>query len=303
MRASSVHSDHLVTIGNVSISRVREFSHLRPADLFFPGHAEDIGAVLESDRAWLAPYVSPGAQLTLNFQAFVIRTGTRTILVDPCLGNRKVRKAIPSPAATPFLNDLDLAVGGLETIDTVLFTHLHADHIGWNTQLLGDRWTPTFPGARHLVVGEEWEYWKSESLRAPDTDFARAIEDSMVPLFADGLVDLVDGSHIVSEEVQLMPTPGHSPGHVALEVSSGSESGLITGDLIHHPIQVVRPGWLNQFDADPNQAAGVREEVIERMVSTGSIMVGTHFGGPAAGVVVEDGSGRSFRPIAVGADQ
>jgi glyoxylase-like metal-dependent hydrolase (beta-lactamase superfamily II) len=185
----------------------------------------------------------------------------------------------------PFLEDLDKAGYPAAQIDTVICTHLHIDHVGWNTRLVDGRWVPTFPHARYLLARREWEHWSADTDRWNQTILA----DSVRPIFDAGLVDLVEADHAVDAAVRLEPTPGHTPGHVSVHVRSRGEEAVITGDLVHHPAQFARPHWGASVDWDRAMADRTRRAFMERYADTPVLVIGTHFAGPTAGRLVRDG--------------
>jgi glyoxylase-like metal-dependent hydrolase (beta-lactamase superfamily II) len=221
----------------------------------------------------------------------VIESGDRRILVDTCVGNDKLRPTIPgwNRRQGPFLADLAAAGFPPESIDTVLCTHLHVDHVGWNTRLEKDRWVPTFPNARYLFAEQELVYWRDQQ----DQTFGDVFGDSVRPILDAGLADLVKPDHAVAPELRLEPTPGHTPGHVSVRLRSRGEQAVVTGDLMHHPVQCAHPEWPSSADYDPAQARRTREEFLRGSERSGVKVFGTHFASPTAGRVVRDGA--SFR--------
>jgi glyoxylase-like metal-dependent hydrolase (beta-lactamase superfamily II) len=187
---------------------------------------------------------------------------------------------------TTFLDDLRAAGVDPGSVDLVLCTHLHVDHVGWNTRLAGGRWVPTFPRARHLFTRREWEHWSAE--RDPDT--RRIMDDSVAPVLDAGLAQLVDVDHRISDELWLEPTPGHTPGHVSVRLRSGDAEAVITGDLMHHPVQMAEPDWGSHFDSDLEEARKTRRAFCERYADTPVMILGTHFNHPTAGRVTRHGS-------------
>jgi glyoxylase-like metal-dependent hydrolase (beta-lactamase superfamily II) len=235
---------------------------------------------------WLRPrFVNAEGKLVMSIHALVVESQGRRIVVDTCLGNDKQR---PLPdwnlRKGPFLRDLADAGFPRESIDTVVCTHLHVDHVGWNTMLEGGRWVPTFPRARYLIGAKEWEYWKD---RPEDTAI---MDDSVRPVIDAGLADLIEPDHRLSSEVWLEPTPGHTPGHVSVRISSRGEDAVITGDMMHHPCQIARPEWASPFDFDQPQARATRRAFLERYADRPVLVIGTHFATPTAGRIVRDGS-------------
>ncbi len=162
---------------------------------------------------------------------------------------------------------------------------MHVDHVGWNTRLVDGRWAPTFGNARYLYAEREWEHWRQES----QEEYGPVIEDSVQPIFDAGLADLVAEDSVVNDEVRLEPTPGHTPGHVSVHITSRGEEAVITGDMIHHPCQIAHPDWSTTADADQDAAATTRQAFIERYADRPVLIIGTHFAGPTAGHLRKDG--------------
>ncbi len=236
---------------------------------------------------WLVPhFATANGELVMSVHALVVESRGRRIVVDTCVGNDKER---PVPdwnlRQGPFLEDLAEAGFPRETIDTVLCTHLHVDHVGWNTMKVGDRWLPTFPNARYLLGETQWAYWDKE----PEDMFGSVMGDSVRPVLEAGLADLVQTDHEITDEVRLESTPGHTPGHVSVHITSRGEEAVITGDLMHHPCQMARPEWASSFDYDAEQARATRVAFLQRYADTPVLIIGTHFAGPTAGHIVRDG--------------
>jgi glyoxylase-like metal-dependent hydrolase (beta-lactamase superfamily II) len=243
---------------------------------------------VERHREWLAPhFLDDKGRFLQSIHTFVVELGGAVALVDTCVGNDKDRggQAPFHMMRTSFLSDLAAAGFPPESIDLVLCTHLHVDHVGWNTRLDNGRWVPTFPRARHLFARREWEHWSAER----DADTRRIMEDSVTPVLDAGLADLVDTDHRVSDEMWLEPTPGHTPGHVSVRLRSASADAVITGDLMHHPIQIAEPDWSSHFDTDPEQARKTRRAFCERYADRPVTVLGTHFHTPTAGHIVRHG--------------
>jgi glyoxylase-like metal-dependent hydrolase (beta-lactamase superfamily II) len=226
----------------------------------------------------------------MSVHALGVETPNRRIIVDTCLGNDKENRRIPSwnNLQTSFLSDLATAGYARETIDTVICTHLHVDHVGWNTMLNGGNWVPTFPNARYLMGRVEFDHWTSQHDRE---DMEAILADSVTPVLEAGLVDLVETDHRICDEISLLPTLGHTPGHVSLRIASQGEEALITGDFMHHPCQIARPEWSSTVDSDPTEAQQTRERMLTGLSDTPILVIGTHFAGRTAGHVVRDGNG------------
>jgi len=220
--------------------------------------------------------------------ALLVESQGQRIVVDTCVGNDKnlpAMKAWHKKQGGSFLADLAAAGFPPDAIDTVLCTHLHVDHVGWNTRLEEGRWVPTFPNARHLWNEAEYDYWST----LDDREFGDVIGESVIPVYEAGLVDLVSEDHAVTDEVSLEPTPGHTPGHVSVHIRSRGEQAVITGDLIHHPAQIARPGWRSRADWDGAMGEATRRSFLERYADEPVLIIGTHFAAPTAGHLVRDG--------------
>ena len=266
-------------VGNVRITRVVELEAIGGSRFILP----DASPEACRDMKWMQPhFANEAGKLLMSVHALVIDTGKRRVIVDTCIGNDKQRD-IPtwSNLQTSFLSDLAAAGYPRETIDTVLCTHLHIDHVGWNTMLIDGKWVPTFRNARYLIGRKEWQYWRS----ADEGESARIMADSVRPIFDAGLADEVEDTHGVCEQITLEPTPGHTPGHVSIRIRSGGQQALITGDFLHHPCQMERLEWCSPADYDKTQAMATRESVLARCADDNTLFIGTHFAAPTAGRV------------------
>ncbi|WTW93205.1 MBL fold metallo-hydrolase [Streptomycetaceae bacterium NBC_01309] len=257
------------------------------------------GALRSSDTGlldrhpWLAPhFAQPDGKFTMAIQTILVDTGTHRILVDTCIGNDRVTLPQLPPLQTAWLANLKGLGYPPETIDAVVCTHLHFDHVGWNTHLVDGAWVPTFPNARYVIPRAEWEFWSN----APDSDsVGRAdLDNTLRPVFEAGLVDLVGPDHEVVDGVRLEAAPGHTPGQVAVVVESAGESAVVTGDLVHHPVQFVAPEVPSAADEDVEGATATRRAFVERYADTGTLVVGTHFPSPTAGWLTRTDGGVRF---------
>ena len=263
-------------VGDVKISRVVEMEVTGGTRFILPDATRDAC----KPYRWLHPhFMDENGNLVMSIHALVVETRERRIVVDTCVGNDKQRD-IPawSHLQTSFLADMKAAGYPREEIDTVLCTHLHVDHVGWNTMLVDGKWVPTFVNARYLVGEREWRYW--DGLGSSDV-----LADSVRPVLDAGLLDFVSTSHRLCDEVSLEPTPGHTPGHVSVRISSNGRDALITGDCIHHPCQLTRTDWCSSADYDRAQARATREMLLERHAQSETLLIGTHFATPTAGYV------------------
>jgi glyoxylase-like metal-dependent hydrolase (beta-lactamase superfamily II) len=243
-------------------------------------------------HAWLRPhFLTEDGRVLAAVHCFVIQSEGMKIVVDTCVGNDKPREVKNwHMRQGRFLEDLAEAGFDRERIDAVLCTHLHVDHVGWNTMWRDGKWLPTFPNARYLLGSREWEHWQNEP-EGPD----RAVRnDSVRPILDAGLADFVAMDHRITSEVSLEPTPGHTPGHVSVRIRSQGEEAVITGDLMHHPVQCAQPGWASRFDVDPEAARHTRRAFLERQAGRPVLVLGTHFATPTAGRIVRDGDAFRF---------
>jgi glyoxylase-like metal-dependent hydrolase (beta-lactamase superfamily II) len=277
-------------IGEVKVTRIVEIEAIGGTRFILPQASPE--AILPI--GWLQPhFADERGKLKMSIHALVVETPSTRIVVDTCIGNDKDRN-IPawSHLQTSFLNDLEAAGFARDSIDVVLCTHLHVDHVGWNTMLVDGQWIPTFPNARYLMGKAEFDYWREGGTEGMGTDH-RVFLDSVQPVFDAGLVDLVDVDHQVCPEVRLTPTLGHTPGHVSVRISSKGEEALITGDFIHHPCQLAHTDWASAADYDPQASTITRNRVFAELAGTPVLVIGTHFAAPTAGHVVRDG--QAFR--------
>ena len=218
-------------VGAVDVTKIVELEVTGGSRFILPQATRE--AVLPI--GWLQPDFADGAgRLKMSIHALVVETPSRRLIVDTCLGNEKENRRIPTwnKLQTNFLTDLAAAGYARETIDTVVCTHLHVDHVGWNTMLTGGSWSPTFPNARYLMGRLEYAHWTGQHERE---DMTAVLADSVTPVWDAGLVDLVETNHRICDEVSLVPTLGHTPGHVSVRIASLGEEALITGDCMHHP--------------------------------------------------------------------
>lgn len=288
----------VIRIGEVEISRVEEVGgpSFRPTDLFPDWHE----SFIEKHRSWLVPrgYHERTGRFMMGIQSWVVRTPTKVILVDTGIGNGKERPHRPSwnMLDLPWLERLKEAGFTPDAIDIVLCTHLHVDHVGWNTTREGGRpdgkWVPTFPNARYLFPKGDYDYWLAENAKAPAGD--GCFDDSVAPIVEAGRAELVPDTYEIEPGVQLVPSPGHSPGHVCLLIESGGKRALISGDVMHHPLQVYEADWSTNFDAFPDQARETRKRLLDEYADTGTLVMPCHFPRPHCGYVRREGTGYRF---------
>lgn len=242
---------------------------------------------------WLVPhYANVEGRLRLNVQSWIVETPSNKIIVDTCIGNDKADRSVPvwNGLNKPFLNDLATAGYPADTIDTVLCTHLHVDHVGWNTKLVDDKWVPAFANARYLFGRTEYEHWAAHS---PEGEHKAVFEDSVQPIVEAGRADLIGSDHRIGNEVSLISTPGHTPGHMSVLITSDGQQALLTGDVAHHPCQMAHLDWSSTADSDPVQSIETRKMLFSRFADTPTLVFGGHYD---PGHIVRDGN--AFRLIA-----
>lgn len=270
-------------IGDVTVTRIVELEATGGSRFILPDATPE--AVREIP--WLQPhFANAEGKLIMSVHALIIEAGDRCIMVDTCIGNDKERA---NPAwnklQLPFLEDLNSAGFDRLNVDTVLCTHLHVDHVGWNTMLVDGQWVPTFPNAKYLMAKQEFDYWQGEEVG----EYGDIMGDSVMPVFDAGLVELVDLNHRICDEIYLKPTLGHTPGHVSVCIESKGQSAIITGDCIHHPCQMHRNDWVSSADFDTTAAMATRTSLFESIADTECLVIGTHFATPTAGFLKRDG--------------
>lgn len=271
-------------IGNVRITRVIEMEVKGGTKFILPQATRDAIKPMN----WLTPHFADAeGNLIMSIHALIVETPTRKMIVDTCIGNDKQR-SIPNwtNLQLPFLEDLASAGYDRHEIDTVMCTHLHVDHVGWNTMLVDGQWIPTFPNARYLMGKKEYDYWDTADA---DTLNSGVMGDSVRPVFDAGLVDLVAMDHRVCNEIYFEPTPGHTPGHISVHIESEGKHALITGDCIHHPCQIDMIEWSSSADFDPMQAQDSRRKLLEKYCDEDILIIGTHFATPTAGYIKKNG--------------
>jgi glyoxylase-like metal-dependent hydrolase (beta-lactamase superfamily II) len=273
------------TIGEVTVTKIVELEMTGGSRFLLPQATPE--AVLPIK--WLQPhFADENGRLRMSIHSFIVETPDRRIVVDTCLGNDKQGRRIPhwNDRDGPFLADLATAGFPPESIDTVLCTHLHVDHVGWNTRLVDGKWTPTFPRARYLMGRTEYDHWRTVKDRP---DMANILADSVTPIIEAGLATMVETNERICDEITLIPTLGHTPGHVSVMIQSQGEQALITGDFMHHPCQIAHPEWSTLADSNPDQGIETRRRMFQRLAGTPVLIIGTHFAGTTAGKLVTDG--------------
>jgi glyoxylase-like metal-dependent hydrolase (beta-lactamase superfamily II) len=280
-----------LTIGDATLVRVEEMVDTSFTGAgFFPAFDPE---VLRPHLGWLTPryYLAERDALVFSMHSWVVRTGRHTVLIDTCIGNDKDRmpRAHWHELKNPFLERLRAAGTAPEDVDYVMCTHLHPDHVGWNTVLRGGRWVPTFPRARYLFARIEYEHWRAN----PDPNPVRrnAIQDSVLPVVEAGRAEMIEDGHQVDGAFTVELAPGHTPGNVHIRLMSRGAEGVFSGDVIHHPIQVYRPDWSTVACLDPAASAASRRRLLETCSERGALLLPAHFPAPHAAHVRAAGDG------------
>ena len=250
-------------LGDASIARVEDIA----GPSFKPGaiYNDFQPSVIEEYRDWLVPghYFEKLDRLNMSVHSWVVRTGRHTVVIDTCIGNHKARPDAPfwNDRNGPFLDRLSEAGVAPESVDYVMCTHLHVDHVGWNTKLENGRWVPTFPNAKYLISRKEYAYYEQENRKAPVND--GSFTDSVLPIMEAGRAVMIDDGHELDDCMLVKLTPGHTPGHITIRLASKGEEALFTGDIMHHPLQVYRPEWNSAFCVDQAASRATRRQVLE----------------------------------------
>jgi glyoxylase-like metal-dependent hydrolase (beta-lactamase superfamily II) len=274
-------------IGNIAITRIEEqlgFASL-PPERYLTGFERE---TLAQHLGWLVPdhYSPEHDRLVTSIHSWLIRTDHHTILLDSCAGNHKDRPGFSRfhQLDTPYLDRLRAAGVRPEDIDIVLCTHLHSDHVGWNTRLVGGRWVPTFPNAKYLFSKIENELGDPRSNPIADADLQRrnAFHDSVLPVIESGQAVMIDGDHAIDDNLTIRPAPGHTHGHVALWLAHAEGRAVFCGDAIHHALQIHAPHWNSAFDEVPDLAKNTRRRLLEECAEHRVAMFPGHFGAPHA---------------------
>ena len=274
-------------VGRVKITKVVELETVGSTRFILPlATNEEIRKL-----PWLIPdFATEEGRLKMSIHALVVETPSHRIVVDTGLGNDKEGRSVPTwnNRQGPFLETLTDAGFPPDSINTVLCTHLHVDHVGWNTRLVGGQWVPTFANARYVFGKTEYEHWRDHS---HEPDKAAVFDDSVKPIVDAGKAELIPSDHKLCDEMSLIPTPGHSPGHMSVLIRSEGEEGLLTGDVAHHPCQMAHLDWSSTADSDPVQSTATRRQLFSRFADRPTLVIGGHYN---AGRIQRDGDGFKF---------
>jgi glyoxylase-like metal-dependent hydrolase (beta-lactamase superfamily II) len=281
-----------VMVGDVAITPLVQLRRAMPPRRLFP----QVGEVGD-EWYWRAPYLLPSGALVIDMGGFLVRTPAATVVVDCGVGNAKTR-----PIAAFHQRDDDwfgamrAAGAARDEVDVVVFTHLHGDHVGFATTLREGRWRPSFPKARHLVTAAEVAFWSGPGAAAQLAEIGDHFSDGVQPLLNAGLLDLVPPDHVVSPGIRLLPAPGHTPGNVCVEVTSGGERAVFCGDMVHHAVQLAHPDWSTNFCVDPDAATRSRLALLADVADSNTLLVPAHFPGCRPGHVTRHNNTYAWTP-------
>ncbi len=281
-------------VGDMRVDRIieQELPGFDPFE-FFPNLTKE---ELEEHRAMLEPNAldPKTGLLVFTMQSYVVRAGGLNILIDSCIGNDKNRPTRPlwhMKTDTTYMDALKRAGLTVEDIDVVMCTHLHPDHVGWNTKLEDGRWVPTFPNARYAFSEKELAYWTEQNKKQSILHF----EDSVLPIVEAGRTELVKSDAEFAAGVQLLPTPGHTPDHYSVKLASAGKEAIVTGDLIHSPLQCACTHLHSRPDVDPAQGQKTRNDFMAKYADTPTLIAATHFPSPSVGHFIRKGDAFAYR--------
>ena len=288
-----------IQLGDIRIDRIVESeSPLFEPTFLLPDATPE---AIDPDRDWLEPrFIDPASKkLIMSFHSYLIRTPRKTILVDACVGNDKNRphRNFWHKQNRPYLKDMAALGVHPEQVDCVMCTHLHIDHVGWNTRLVDGRWVPTFPNAKYLFARKEYEFWDALHKTNPEEPVNHgSFEDSVLPVMEAGRAVLVDDDHEIDTGMQLEAAHGHTAGNVVVNIKSKESRAVLCGDTLQHAVQVAHPGWSSRFCHDPVQSAETRTKLVDGIADTDTLLLAAHFPSPVAGTVVRHQDRYRFKP-------
>lgn len=271
-------------IGQVEIIQLVEMAEEKIFSSFIPeATPENVLSI-----KWLRPhFIGEKGNLKALVQSFLIKSNGKNILIDTCNGNGKDRPNVPEwgNLNNKYLEKFAQAGISPDEVDYVACTHLHFDHVGWNTVFMDDRWVPTFPHAKYLFSQAEYDYWIKKPVKEMIDDF-NGLDDSVTPIIEAGLAQFIPDEYRLDENVRFFPTPGHTPHHISVAIESQGQKAIITGDVMHHPCQIAHPEWTTLADTYPEQTVETRTKFLAQNKDSNTLIIGTHFANPVAGHIV-----------------
>ena len=280
--------------GDVTITRVIEIPRsYNPTPSMLPDSTAD---AIARHHGWLKPdfWDDTTGDMGSRIQSYVVKTPKHTVVIDTGVGDDKERHEVPAwnKKKGTYLEDLRAAGVTPDQVDYILCTHLHVDHVGWNTRLVGGKWVPTFPNAKYVMVGSEFEYWKREQEEGRDA--SGCFTDSVAPIMEAGKAMLVDETCKIDDHLRFEPSHGHTPGHSCVRLTTKTGEAVFSGDLMHRVVQVAEPQWSSRFCTDMAHAARTRKAFVEQMADSGVLICAAHF--PRPGFIVKRAGGLRFTP-------
>ena len=289
----------------MSAVRIGDFELMRVADIerqSMPtahGFPDLTRQMLQGYLRELGPTMidSDTLELVMSFHTWVLRRRDTVLLVDCCVGDDKERPTRPKwhRRKSDFLERLAGLGVNPEDVNAVMCTHLHVDHVGWNTRLIDGRWVPTFPNARYIMAEVEYRHWRGRADREGNSLNQGSFADSVLPVVDSGQAELVPMNHRIAEGVHFEPAPGHTPGTVLVHVEDSGQHGVCTGDIMHHPFQLDCPGMLSGYCEDPAASAKSRMKLCEDYADTSTRILTAHFPNPSSGFIRRDGKRYRFQ--------
>ncbi len=279
-------------IGDVEIFQLVEMVDNELFSTFIPEARPE--AVLKIE--WLKKhFIGEKGNLKAQVQSFMIKSSGKYILVDTCNGNHKDRPGMPTwgKLNTRFLDKFKNIDISPDKIDFVVCTHLHFDHVGWNTTLENGKWVPTFKNAQYLFSQDEYNYWVKKPEKEVIDDF-NGFDDSVSPIVDAGLVKFISDDYRLDSNIRFIPTPGHTPHHISVVIESKGKKAIISGDVMHHPCQIAQIKWTTLADTYPEQTIETRTKFLKEYANTDTLIIGTHFPYPVAGYITEENNNYKF---------
>lgn len=284
------------SVGDLTLHRIveQEGPYFAALELF-PGLTPEM---LAQNRDWMrkAGAIDAEDKLVFCFQSYIVRTPHHTILIDSCIGNDKPRPGRPNwnlKTDDTYMRGFKATGVSPDEIDFVMCTHLHVDHVGWNTKLENGRWVPTFPKARYIFGKAEYDYWAEQNAKEEVPPFV----DSVLPVVEAKRAEIVRDDFAVGDHLRILPTPGHTPGHISFAFGRGKDDAVFAGDLMHSPLQTLHPELSPKFDVDQAQSAITRRKFLEQYCDTDTLCCTIHFPSPSTGKIRRKGNGFSCEAV------
>lgn len=299
-----------MSAANLSVARIGGYTVTRIEEMLTPGFKPEFlfpdfdAQVLQSHPQLKQPgfWHEGSARLMSSMHSWLLQSDRHTILIDTGCGNQKER-ARPlferfHQLEHPYLDRLRAAGVAPEDVTLVINTHLHVDHVGWNTRLQNGQWVPTFPRARYVWGASEWAHWGEQGQGAallPEN--LPVIDDSVRPIWEAGLSEMADDHSTLLPGLSLQRLPGHTAGQMMVVLDDGQQCAVFAGDALHQPMQVYRPDWNSRFCEDPQTARSSRRYLLEFCAERQALLFPAHFGAPHAGQIQRRGADFAFSPL------